>query len=92
MNVVNFLNFKASRIKMIKCRTEFIQCGDGTIYLPRPNGWMHGMARQIWVARLLKRQPNIASPDYWRTLAKDNPVRELIEYKNGEFEIANESR
>ena len=92
MNVVNFLEFKAKRIKMVKCKTQFIQCEDGTVYVPRPNGWMQGMARQIWIERLLKQKPTIASPDYWRTLAKDNPVRELIEYVNGEVEVANESR
>ena len=46
MNVVNFLEFKAKRIKMVKCKTQFIQCEDGTVYVPRPNGWMQGMARE----------------------------------------------
>jgi hypothetical protein len=63
-------------------QTLFIEFGD-KIYVPRPTSANAGMARSIWIQKLLNKESYIVSPDTWDSLSKNNKVQKLIEYNDG---------
>ena len=66
-------------------RCLFIRTNDGAVYVPRPNGWMGGLARNIWLAKYFgKGVAGIASPSYWSQLGSASPLMVLSEI-DGEY-------
>lgn len=50
---------------------------------------MHGMGLQSLFRRALNEQIHIASPEYWKTLKKDNELLTLIITEDGEYVVEN---
>ena len=81
------------RLEMeIKRETEFIEALDGSLYLPRPSGWIMGWMRHLWFQNKMTKTPSIISPERWDTLSKAYGTKWLVEYSNGCFEVLSESR
>jgi hypothetical protein len=69
--------------------TDFVKVGN-EYYLPRPTGWMQGLARHLWFEKLVGVKPTIASPRLWGNLIKENNVQRLTETSKGAHEITRE--
>ena len=72
---------------IIKIQTKFIETDGGVVYLPRPTGWLVGMARHSWFLSKYGKKAHIASPGLWDKLLEKNPAKELIEYDDGQIEV-----
>ena len=51
----------------------------GTIFVPRPDGWISGWARHEWLKKHFGRKCDIASPALWVKLYGRHPIMRLIE-------------
>ena len=76
----------------VKRETEFIEALDGSLYLPRPSGWIAGWMRHLWFQNRMNKAASIISPGRWATLSKAYETKWLVEYSNGCFEVVSENR
>ena len=61
-------------------RCLFIRLDEATVYVPRPNGWIGGLGRSIWLATHFgKGIAKIAGPSYWSQLGTENTLMVLTE-------------
>ena len=70
-------------------QTLFIEVGD-KLYVPRPTSVNAGMARSMWIKKLLKKEDTIVSPELWKKLAETNKIQRLVE--NGDSFLIEETQ
>ena len=64
-------------------KTYLIQKDSTTFYVPRPQGWISGLARHHWIKKHWQIEPHIASPDLWKQLQEHYPTYILTEDEDG---------
>jgi len=74
-----------------KRETEFIEALDGSLYLPRPSGWLAGWMRHMWFQNRMTKAASIVSPERWEILSEAYGTKWLVEYSNGCFGVINEN-
>jgi hypothetical protein len=75
----------------VKREAEFIEALDGSLYLPRPSGWLAGWMRHMWFQNRMNKAASIIPPERWTILSKAYGTKVLVEYANGMFGVIDES-
>ena len=75
----------------VKREAEFIETLDGSLYLPRPTGWLAGWMRHMWFQNRMNKSASIIPPERWIVLSKAYGTKVLVEYASGMFGVVDES-